>query len=587
MKQFIAKRKNILLVLLAIMPALLLAALIFKYGVNLIYWDEWEFATAFREISQGHSVFNALFSQQVESRMFFPKLIILAISRITHWDVRYEMAFSLFLLCLVSFNIYRLSRSTVAGSASSAIFLLFLSNLLIFSPAQAYNLLTGHQLVVFMPIACVTTCAVIAYSKNLGPLIKFFLCAVLCTIGTFSFSNGIVSWMIVLPLIVMAGVKNIGDIKKTKFLCAAWAICFLLNLALYFYKYVKPPLKDAPSFSDVFINPLVTGQYFLALLGSPVSFGHLNIATMAGLLTISLWIMLGYHLVKIRRTNMGELRRVAAWLMIGMYTVISAFIITFGRVGWSINNPMPPSRYTSFSVYIMVSLFYLSAIYFEYAAPKNDHWLNARPPRIFFTFLILIFIFLQIKAYIAGIAEMGDLRKDRLKGRACLMFINTLEKKSELNQLVYPRIECKKETIDYINRLGCINPPLINSDRINDIAGNVKQGQNYGYFSYFKNVNADTYEASGWAVLPDGNKPADAVILTYEDSGRDPRMFELSCDIGKAKKYKNPLRQNAVWEIKFSASRLPKGKFIISAWALDAVRGKAFKLNNDRAVEIK
>ncbi len=187
-----------LLVCLAIMPAILLLTLIIKYGVDVPYWDEWHYVTFFEKFSQSTLTLGDLFAQQNEYRQFFPNLIFVGLGWLTKWNKRYELLVSFALACLVSFNLYRLGKSTIGGTPLRRIIIYLIANILIFSPVQYDNWLLGMQIVYFMPIACLTTCLVIAYS-NLSPRAKFLAGMCLAGVGTFSSANGILCWL-VLPL---------------------------------------------------------------------------------------------------------------------------------------------------------------------------------------------------------------------------------------------------------------------------------------------------------------------------------------------------------------------------------------------------
>src|SRR5205807_6722844 len=50
-----------------------------------------------------------------------------------------------------------------------------------------------------LPILCVTTCILVAQS-NLSTLTKFMICAGLSIVSTFSSANGVVCWVVILPM---------------------------------------------------------------------------------------------------------------------------------------------------------------------------------------------------------------------------------------------------------------------------------------------------------------------------------------------------------------------------------------------------
>jgi hypothetical protein len=131
---------------LALLPASFIAALIVVYSVNVPYEDQWMIAHFFERATIGTLSFRDLFEQQSDYRQFFPNLIIVVLGQWTYWDVRYEMALSLLLACLVSFNVYCLGRLTISGSETKRLLLFCFANLLIFSPIQNVNWFYGEQL---------------------------------------------------------------------------------------------------------------------------------------------------------------------------------------------------------------------------------------------------------------------------------------------------------------------------------------------------------------------------------------------------------------------------------------------------------
>ena len=123
---------------------------------------------------------------EIKVIIFYPKiicpksavcslLIFIGLAYLTNWDVRYEMLVIFLLTCIISLNVYCLSRLTLRSNFITVLFLLAISNLLIFSPAQYENWLWGIQVVVYIPIACLTGYLVIA-KKKLSLRTKLIIC---------------------------------------------------------------------------------------------------------------------------------------------------------------------------------------------------------------------------------------------------------------------------------------------------------------------------------------------------------------------------------------------------------------------------
>jgi hypothetical protein len=179
---------------LAILPVGLPLLLIAWYSVDVPFWDQWWTARLFVRLAEGSLSVADLFEPHAEYRQFFPHLLFLGLGVATRWRVRYEMLVSVLLACLVSLNIYRISRTTI-GRGETRLWLLAAANLLIFSPVQYENWLFGIQVVYFAPIACLTACLSVAYSRA-SPATKFVVAAVLSVIATFSAANGVLCWVL-------------------------------------------------------------------------------------------------------------------------------------------------------------------------------------------------------------------------------------------------------------------------------------------------------------------------------------------------------------------------------------------------------
>src|SRR5882672_8312942 len=222
---------------LTLAPPCFLALLIFKYSVDVPQWDEWEYVRLFERLSRGSLTIADLFAQMNEYRQFFPNLVFVALGWLTRGDVRYEMLVTFLVACLISFNVYRLAEHTMGGDRIPGLFLFLIANLFIFSPSQYENWLQGQQLVYYFPIACVTGCLLVAYSQwNLKT--QFVGCAFLSVISKLSSSNGILCWLVVLPVLLVADPSN--PLSARRWLWLAWIIGLSSSAALYLYHYQKP-----------------------------------------------------------------------------------------------------------------------------------------------------------------------------------------------------------------------------------------------------------------------------------------------------------------------------------------------------------
>ena len=600
-------------IVLIILPAVAMGILILTYSVNMPYWDQWNLMPRlFMKISQNSLSWQDLIAQHNESRKLFPRLIFLGLAYLTNWDVRYEMLVIFMLACVVSVNIYRLNRLTVNANLLTTSLIALLTNILIFSPIQYDNWFWGIQLVVLMPIACITTAISVIYS-HFHTRYKFLICMVLCIISTFSYSNGIIAWVIVLPVLTLVTAKSRSDLLKQKWLFLGWIAVFIGNIIIYFYDYQKPEVS--PSLIPAFRNPEQTLQFFLAFLGSPLGSGFeispLTYSIFIGGIEIGIFgCLFLYQLEHFK--NLHLFQRTIGWIMIALYSIISALITAVGRVGFGVESALP-SRYTTFSIYLMIAIIHLLPIVLSHIYSQNNYrksqvWLHKITVAIAITGMII----LHYQSFTHSVKEIKSSYQLRMEGKTCLSFINIVENKFCIEENILGNYDYVKDLVNQLNYLGMLKPNLVTSHNIEaiasadwkSIAAKKSPDKNYGSLDGIIPLNS-WYFVNGWAFLPDRNEPADAIILTYKKEGRRGEEEERNKKEEKIRKnwiifdvlmsaqtprenlvqlFNNPAYLNAGWEQTISGKLLPKGKLKIAAWAFDAKLGKAYKLDTNHLI---
>ena len=88
-----------------------------------------------------------------------------------------------------------------------------------------------------------------------------------------------------------------------------------------------------------------------------------------------------------------------------------------------------------------------------------------------------------------------------------------------LGSLVFPRVDELMEVARSADRQGLLNPPLLTSNRVREIAG-ASTGESHGVLERYA-ARQDEVMLSGWAILPDRGEPAHAVLLCHEIPGEE------------------------------------------------------------------
>jgi hypothetical protein len=567
---------------LVILPVGFTALFIATYSVDVPYYDQWKTAELFVKLADGSLSFTHLFDQHNEFRQLFPHLLFLALGTITRWNVRYEMLVSLLLACLVSFNIYRISRVTITGT-QKCLWLLAAANLLIFSPVQYENWLFGIQVIYLVPIACLTTCLSVAYS-GLSFNAKLTIGVLLSIISTFSSANGILCWVLVLPVLLA-----VCDWRRpfVPFLIASWTALCLLSLSIYLYGYRTPEWH--PSLTEAVDHPARALAYLATFLGAPLAPGagvrRLAVAIPIGAIAAILFLGACAYL----SAGFGDRwlrKRMIAFIAVGAYSLGTGLMVMPARLGLGISQGLS-SRYSTFSIYLLVSLIYLAAIMLEHAKANGYLPSRARMVRLASTGVGVLLLFHALTAA-SGVLQARVYRSKTLYFKACLLFVNVLQSPAPAI-LIQSSHRDLTALANALNRLGYLRPSLIDGKNVEEIAKSSQETWSAGAFENLMKTPEGRFIAQGWAVLRAGREPAHAVLLTYRDATQVPRVFAIAqmevIPGGLMGVLREPVEKRNRWQHTFAQADMPtKNPTQIDAWAFDTESGKAFKLTGSHVV---
>lgn len=569
-----SRTTRVVTVAAAVIPAAFIALLILKYSVNIPQWDEWAGVTFLDKLNAGTLSLSDLFQQQNEYRQFFPNLIFAFLGNATNFDVRYHMALSFLLACLVSFNIYRLGNLTL-NTVSGRVWAYLAANLTIFSPVQYENWLQGQQLIYFFPIACLTTSLVIACSR-LSIATKYLICGGLSSISTFSSVNGILCWLLVLPVLLWWNRKPL----TAHGWIVAWMAGFLLCGVVYMYGFRHP---DRQSLFYIFANPAAAAAYLLSLLGRPLAVHRVWISMTVGacLIVLSVWILLRLK----SRPDREYARAQSVWLVLGGYSILTALMIGFGRSSTGLEQSLAP-RYTTFTLYLVVALVYL----FTMAAEQKKN-ATVFPPKAILNWapsIAFIVILAQMPLYFLGVRSMSIYRRTSLQAKACLLLVNVLDDPC-ITEKVFTDVAVFGPLVNAADRLSLVRPPLLKSADIDQIsesrdplapAGNL--------FAELTKAGPHEYVATGWAVNPETGEAPAAVLLAYDRAQSDEVIFavafpETATPLFELLRHRSLSAPN--WQKRFRWTGAHAGTMRITAWGFDAESRKAYRLMGEHIIQ--
>ena len=554
--------KRILFCLSIIIPPLILGFLVWRFGVNIPFADQWE--TPGRlviEASQDKLTWQQLIRQHNESKTLFPNLLFLSLAKLTGWNTRYEMLITFLLACLVSFNIYRLGKITIDSDWQRWICFSW-ANLLIFSPTQSENWLWGFQGITFISIVAITTSLVVIFS-DAAWITKIGVSSALSAIATFSFANGILCWIIIFPSLWF---KSIRDKVRKTWVIFGWLIACSTTVSIYLYDYQRP--SDLPSVTQIFTRPVSAFSYYTALLGSPLFPKDLLASQITGAVLAAIFIFFCYFSAKrIEVTN-----KFIPWLSIGFYALLSAGLTTAGRMSLGIETALS-SRYITFATYLTISLIYLFTLAINL---RQNHWL-----KITAGLLAIVFSITYKNNFVAGIDTMARSYYQRVYGKTCLLAIATIKDRECIARQIHPDPNKILPRVKKLDRLGLLQPPLIEN-----IDWHKEEGLENSYLGECT-VSRDengSYTASGWTFASDFNHWADAIILAYRLPNRARTAIAIAELHVQSQDIFNlliaPANTKLTWKVSVPAGEISSGSVLISAWAFDTNKAIAYRLKN-------
>lgn len=569
-------------------PAFLIGYLILQNSIDIPHWDQWSITQTIIKSTTGNLSFSDLIAQHNESRKVFPRLIYIALAYLTKYDVRCEMLISFLLVCLMSLNLYQLNKITVKGNHTQLLVLALVTNFLIFNPIQYRAWLLGLSSVFFIPIACITTGLVVAYSK-FSDLAKFIICGGLSTISMFSFASGFSSWIVLFPVLIILTQRHEEplalSLRRRLWLLLGWIGAFAVFITIYFYGYTKP--DGHPSLIEPLKDPNGAVVYFLTFLGSPFAWGtsinSLDLAQIIGILLVTILFLNGFYLFK-NRKNIELWKRSVGWIALASYPLLSGVSATVGRLGFGLSESLA-SRYTVITVHIFVATLYLTVIVVEDAISKEFFQINRRIERIFIISSTLL-IGLYGLNYCYGIEQMNALRSERAYLKSCVLFINVAPDPTCLEKSYFGGTEELQSMSNSLNNLGWIKPPLMTTNNVEKIAKYSVNSASYGWIDTIKSKGDRTYFIRGWAVLPTQHQAADSILLTAENQTGDAILLKIiQIEIERrddvAKSLRNRALINTGWKGTFRFPSTPIKDFTnIKLWAFDTNSSKAFELNS-------
>ena len=620
-----AALKRLLLVLIVFSPAIFTGKLVIEKSVDVGNWDQWENAPLMQKWHEGKLTWHDLYAPQIQHRIVIPRLIIIALTHLSGGDFRWEnyATFAVFLTGAVL--LFRLMLRTMGGTPWTHA-LMFMANILIFSPMQYQNLFWGSSLWMAIPMPCMIAILNLLYVRNensdlqpksTGPKLwwRFISIILVAEIATHSFAHGVLFWPIIVVFFLLQ--PSFASLRNRIIFAAITLVVGAGTITCYFHDFYNAAyhaysLKPGDYAMETNLNLLNADDrakfigFFLAFLGTPFARTPFVDHPLAAAQSIGIFVLAAFVIVAalfvFTKTGRRQWREALPWLALAAYVIGVALAISKGRSAIGEHRAVT-TRYLVISVFLPIASL---ALWYQFVRS----WLREREaspalaPRMISACLLTAFAVMQIPQWSYGMHLTEVWYHARRQSQALVWFLphlklpddssarrailNTLDKESA-------NWHCL-DAINTLNSLGLLkNKPLESPElkwftedkkALAPMKGDKKRSDRKADVEVAKfSEDGKMLEITGTARFAVG-QPADAVLVTIGDKvialGRPTprallRIYGLDYEFANVEE--TPVSVMYPWRAYVSAEALPPDNAKLEFWALDAARKRIAKID--------
>jgi hypothetical protein len=316
-------RHDSVAVALIVLPVLGAIFYVISFGVNVPFWDEWDYVGRDLDLRD-------LFAQHNEHRVPVARVLLQLLNYASGTDSRVPMFVTLAVLTGALALLYQEYR----GTRVPLVFFVPVPWLL-FTLRQNENYLWGPQVTIALcAFFAVAAFRLLQHCESSWPRL---VGAVACAVGaSLTFSNGLLVWPTGLLQLVVQHKPG------RRFAALAWCLAAAITMMLYLKGYQKP--AHHPSMLAFVSNPAIAAKYFLASFGSAFTTTlRQSIAEGAVFLIIATAVLWAYF----RGEPSERSPTIGPFLLI--FALATSFLLTIGRSGFGPGQALA-SRYVTLTV---------------------------------------------------------------------------------------------------------------------------------------------------------------------------------------------------------------------------------------------
>ena len=492
--------------------------------------------------------------------------------------MRDQMMLSVGSCWLTAGGIFLLLRRSGLGTAGVAI-CFWLAVLTIFSLAQFELWIFASGFPSFLP-GLFLVAALVALTTSWSTSWKFLVCLALAVASSFTLPNGLLAWGLTFPMLLL-----MERSLRWRWWLALWLGACAICATIYFWGYKSPAYL--PPFAPA-VSPAKYLHFVLIFLGSGIANSvTANRAAVSAIFGgLNLLIFLGALAYVARRVrDRAFLAKIIPWVALGFYALGSACLASLGRIGFGVEYA-GASRYVTFALYMTVAVIVLVALVSREIWPA-EHFARRRI-WLYLTWLVLAAAYL-VPYRAAQANSLYFLRRysaETRLARGAVLFSPAFDTSHVIEKIAYPPgADRPVRDAAALDRLHLLRPPLLRTNHLSAMPHEAADQKHVsGFCETVTPVGGEVYRASGWNALKEKGRPADCVVVAYQDP-RDQEWvaFAISDSIEMrpniVKRFRSMDQLWAGWTATFSRDKIPAGARL-SFWAVDADEPRLYQLGD-------
>lgn len=580
----IIKTKNNLtitlgLIVLLLIPAVLALIYIHTYAVNVPLLDQYKIVPLFDKFYSGHlSIFDFV-AQHMEHRIFLPRLVMLGLGLITHYNVIAEEYLSWFFLLLTCLVILRAFVKAFGFNQNTLVKFIPVTWIL-FNINQSSTYLWGFQIAFPMTIFFgALSLYLLATSNRIGWRFGLaLLCGIACNL---SMSNGLLIWPIGIIQIFnyfRFFKKNTNRPRITMF--AIWSLVGIIAFIMYFIGFVYPHISS--SLSYIVHHPVSAIISFLACVGGPLA-PEVYLASIAGVLFL---IVFFWAIIIMVKKEPEPQPFTTFCVSLGVFGLASAVLIVLGRDNFGYEHMIDPH-------YITMTMLSIIGGYLLITSIRNGY----QNIKLFLQGALLCLIIIGVVISVPRAIDAGNGEKDWWPLNA--YYLSTYEIQSDKNLLtLYPDVKLIRDDAAILKKynMSVFSEPALKPEMFTSIAGNtpgsietingITPSQENNYHIVIDSQNETTLTILGWAIDQQAQKTAGGVFINVDGQKDIPSFYGMyRPDI--IARFGDIVYGHSGYSASFATSALKKGQHILSLKIITADKKGYYEPKGEITLEIK